>query len=341
MDETEITLHQHEKRSEKRAEHLAAKIDELKGETDMSTPVNVFTPAAEGAGMAAMLPAVMAAGMGRDGIGAGGAIGGGLGAGLVGGLLGGLLFGGNGGLLGRGNAGEGVVTPSQLTSAINGVTDNNNVTTILQSLGDIKAAVPLAEGQVQLAIAGAVGEVRSHIGAVENTLVNGQSMINKNISDAIASSLASQNNISQQIAAGNSMINLGIANLATSGLQNTYALNTAIRDDGDKTRALIVSQNDAMLNRQLAVAEAALLEQRAIGRSRETEVNVTQTVNQNQMQLQTQQQQQQQLILLSQIANGLANVTQIAHATNSNIIAGNSGAVATGPQSANPVNVNA
>jgi len=340
MANEEITLPQHEYASEMRAEKVMAKIDELKGESDMNAPVNVFTPAADAGGVAAMLPAAMMAGMGRSD-GTGGAIGGGLGAGLVGGLLGGLLFGG-GALGGRGAlAGEGCVTPTQLTAGLAGVTDSQQNTAVLQTLGAIQGAIPVAEGQVQLAIAGAVGEIRSHLGQVENGLTTGQSMINKNISEAIASSLASQNLLGQQIAAGNAMINLGIANLATSGLQNTYALNTAIRDDGDKTRSLIVAQNDAMLNRELATAQAALLEQRAIGRGRETEVNVTQTVNQNQMQLQSQQQQQQQLILLSQIAAGLANVTQIAHATNSNIIAGNAGAVTTGPQTANPVNVNA
>ena len=345
MDDTELTLHQHDQRSEKRAEHLAAKIDAIKGEEAMSTPVNVFTPAADG-GMAAMIPAAMMAGMGgRDGIGAGGAIGGGLGAGLVGGLLGGLLFGGQGGLLGRGADAAGVVTPAMLTSGLASVIDSNQNTTLLQSVGDVKAAVPLAEAQVQLAIAGAVGDIRSHLGQVENGLVNGQSLINKNISEAIAASLASQNNINVNVltqgsATRDAVTSFGVANLnATKDSQ--FATSVAISNSTKEILAALNAQNVDNLQRQLTVAEAALLETRAIGRSRETEVNVTQTVNQNQLQLQSQQQQQQQLILLSQIAAGLANVTQIAHATNSNIIAGNAGAVTTGPQSANPVNVNA
>jgi len=68
---------------------------------------------------------------------------------------------------------------------------------------------------------------------------------------------------------------------------------------------------------------------------------VTQSVNQNQLQLQAQAQQQQQLILLGQIAAGLNTVTQLQHATNSNIIAGNTGATTTGAQSATQTAVNA
>lgn len=337
MDNEEITLHQHEKHSQMRADHLGAKIDALKGETHMSTPVNVFTPAAEGGGIAAMLPAAMMAGMSGHG-GMGGAVGGGLGAGLVGGLLGGLLFGGNG-LNNRNNwGGDGIVTPAQLSSAINGVTDNNNVTTILQTLGDIKASVPLAEAQVQLALAGAQNDITNSINSNSVALMQGQFAINKNVSDTTAQIIATEVATQSAMQVAASSINLAIANLGTAGLQQTFALNSAIRDDGDKTRALIVAQNDAMLNRQLATAEAALLEQRAIGRSAATEVNVSQVVNQAQSQAQAQQQQQQQLILLSQIAAGFHGL-QNAIATNSNLIVGNTGATTTGAQTANPVNV--
>ena len=84
----------------------------------------------------------------------------------------------------------------------------------------------------------------------------------------------------------------------------------------------------------IANLQAELAEERGRGRSREVEVNVSQNVNQNQMQ----QQQQQQM---ASIMATLAGLTQIAHATNSNIIAGNSGAVTTAAQTANPVNVRA
>ncbi len=184
---------------------------------------------------------------------------------------------------------------------------------------------------MQLALAGAQADINSNIAMSLQTAIAGQAMINKNISDAIATSLASQGAIKETV------LSTGAANL-TATMNSKFELAATIRDDGDKTRALIVAQNDAMLNRQLATAEAALLEQRAIGRSAATEVNVSQVVNQVQAQSQAQQQQQQQLILLSQIAAGFQGL-QNAVATNSNLIVGNTGGVATGPQTANPVNV--
>lgn len=57
------------------------------------------------------------------------------------------------------------------------------------------------------------------------------------------------------------------------------------------------------------------------------------TQNQNQLQFQAQAQ------ALSQVAAALVEVNQLARATNQNLIIGNTGAVGTGPQTANPVNV--
>ena len=292
-----------------------------KKEDKMNEPINLFTNPS-GAGM-------------------GGAIGGGLGAGLLGGVLGGALLGGNGnGLFGNRGAGavEGFVTPTQLQTGLNGVTETLQNGTILQTLGDIKASVPLAEAQVQLALAGVQNDITTQINGGNVALMQGQFAINKNVSDntaqIIATEVATQNVVQNGIAA----VNLGIANLATSGLQNTFALSQTIRDDGDRTRALISAQNDAMLNRQLAVAESALLEQRAINRGTVSEVNVTQTVNQNQLQAQSQLQTQQQNLVLNNIWSRLEGM-QSAIATNSNLIIGNSGASTTGAQTSAPVNV--
>lgn len=88
------------------------------------------------------MPAMVATG-GTDGLGMGGGLIGGL---VLGSLLrnGGGLFGNDG--YGRGVGGEGCVTPSNLSAQLANVTDTQMNTTVLQSLGDIKAAVPLAEG---------------------------------------------------------------------------------------------------------------------------------------------------------------------------------------------------
>jgi len=305
--------------------------------TEMTDPVhikNIFEPGTNP--MASIMPFLGTGGWGGAGAGAGA----GLGAGLLGGVLGGALLGNNG-LFGRNGAGEGFVTPTQLQTATNGIIEANQNNAVLQTLGDIKGAIPLAESQVQLALAGVQSDLTQQINTNLLSTTQGIAGINQNVANATATIVATETAVKDAVEQAASANALAIAGVNTQSIQNTFALSQVVTNDGDKTRALIQSINDANLQRQLAVAEAQLAEQRATARSREVEVNVTQSVNQNQIQLQQQQQQQQQLILLSQIATGLANVTQIAHATNSNIIAGNTGAVTTGTQTANPVNVKA
>lgn len=325
-----MELIDHEVASERRYRDLKNHIHEVKdeltkGETEMTAqPVNVFESG--GGGM--------------------GAAGGGIGGGAIGGFLGAAL--GNGGLGGFGNrnnlGNDGVVTPMQLQTATQGIIDANQNTTLLQAVGDTKAAIPVAAQGTQLYVANAMSDLRSHLGQVENSLSAGQMAINKNVSDAIASSLASQNsinmNVSAQGAANREVTNAnGTANLvATKEAQ--YAIAAAIVSDGEKTRAMLVAQNEAALRTEITALQIRLQDQQSEARARGTEVNVTQTVNQNQMQLQAQQQQQQQAILLNGMWERM-NSMQNAIATNSNMIIGNSGAVATGPNTANPVNVRA
>lgn len=326
FEELSHALRGHEKASQQRFETLCEHIHETK-EHSMSTPEvrNIFETG----------------GMG----GAGAGLGAGLGGGLLGGILGGALLGNNG-ILGNRHGGYGgdVVTPMQLQTATGSIIDANQNTAVLQGLGDIKAAVPLAEAQVQLAIAQAQAGITQTLGQTENALLLGQTAINKNVTDAIAASLASQNNINVNVltqgsATREAVASYGVANLtATKDAQ--FATQVAISNSTKEILAALNDQNTANLQRQLTVAEQALLEQRAEGRARGTEVNVTQTVNQNQMQLQAQQQQQQQAILLNNLCQHVMGL-QNAVATNSNLIIGNTGATTTGPQTANPVNVRA
>jgi hypothetical protein len=272
---------------------------------------------------------------GASGMGAG--AGAGLGAGLLGGVLGGALLGNNrNGLLGNNGEGNvgGVVTPALLAASLAQVTDVQNNSTILQSLGDIKASIPYAEGQVQLALAGSTADINGNITSSTLSNLNGQVAINKNISDSIATALAGQGAIKD------SVLTAGATNL-NAILINRYELTKEVRDDGDKTRALLIAQNDATLNRELSVAQTALAEQRAIGRSRDVEVNVSQNVNQNQTQLQQQQQQQQQFLITNNLLQAILSQAQVAQATNQSLIIGNTGAVHGGNQTANPVNVRA
>lgn len=86
-----------------------------------------------------------------------------------------------------------------------------------------------------------------------------------------------------------STIQLGaIKDVSASVVNQGLATQIAIGHDGDKTRALIQSVNQDNLQRQLTVAQNALLEERFDRRGREVEVNVSQNVNQQQAQAQQQ-----------------------------------------------------
>lgn len=294
------------------------------GEPEMNVK-NIFEPGAGGAGLGAVGGAGIAA------------------------FLGSILA--RNGVLGGNANGDGCVTPAQLSAALAGVTDTQMNTAVLQELGKISGAIPAAEGQVQLALAGTQNALSNQIGQQSLAVATGFGNISQNIAQAQAAVIAVGESVKDTVNATSAQTQLGIANLATSGLQNAYAVTQAVTNEGEKTRALttagfervldrLTAQNEATLQRQVSDLTNALNEQRANNRAVGTEVNVTQTVAQNQAQAQMQNQVQQQAILLSNVVQMLAGL-QNAVATNSNLIVGNTGAVATGPQTANPVNVRA
>lgn len=348
-DDVAAQLAAHEALQKDRYEHTIEKLSDVKSHVKKGEKMETNP-------LAFMLPL-----MGNQGS-TGAAMGGGLGAGLLGGILGGTLLNRGGLLGGVGDGGAGYVTPAQLTAALNGVTESNNTSAVLQTLGDIKTgvagiptSVALAEGQVQLALQGAQADlnrnidstgdqVTAQISAAQLNNANNFAATSRQLSDIIATSLASQNainvNVLNSAAQTREAVNLnGAANMAATKDAAT-ATQLAINTSTSQILAALNAQDMANLQRQLTVAETTLAEQRSAARSREIEVTVSQTVNQTQLQTQAQNQQQQQLILLSQIAAGLGSL-QHATAANTQIIAGNRGYTQGGAQSAVPTNVTA
>lgn len=292
---------------------------------DVRVTNNIFSK--DGAkSMDAIIPALLAGGN------QGGGMGTGLGAGLLGGVLGGALLGGNGLGVNRAAVGaEGVVTPANLTAALAGVTDTLQNTTVVQGIGDIKANVQLAEAQVQLALAGVQSDLSAQANVNQAANTTGQAAINKNISESIATALAGQSSIKESIAA------YGVANLtATKDAQ--YALATAINADGEKTRALITSNEMANLQRQLTVSESRALEDRLFARTREVEVNVTNNNTNTATAIQAQNQAQAQSQAIIQLAAELRNLSgdiQAVRQSQSNINFGVQAGTSQGQQATN------
>lgn len=295
-------LSNHETASQERYEKLK---HHVKKEKEMQQPLNIF----EG--------------------GAGGLGGGGVATGL---LLGALL--GRGGLGGWGiNGGGECVTPMQLQTSTGSIIDAGQNTAIMGMLQNIATSVPVAEGQVQLALSQTAGQLSNQIGQQSLAVAQGFAGQAANTAQAQAAIIAVGESVKDAVNAN------GAANMIAT--KDASAANlAAINSSTNQILSALKDGQISSLERQLTVAELRNSEDRAEARARATEVNVTQTVNQNQMQLQAQQQQQQQAILLGQLVSVVGNL-QNAVATNSNLIVGNTGAVATGPQTANPVNVRA
>ena len=209
-----------------------------------------------------------------------------------------------------------------LTNLVNNGFGGSRDLTTMGKLCDIEKGVWQAEGQVQLAVAGAQSDINNRIGDALQTAIQGQGAIRKDISDAIQASLVSQGDIKQTVA------QVGATNIAATK-DAQFALTTSIRDDGDKTRALITRQYEDTLNRELSEARNALVELRSAGRVRESEINITNTNTATATQLQFQTQQQQQLQVLAQLAaevRNLANDVQVVRQTKSNVNFGVQGA---------------
>lgn len=140
----------------------------------------------------------------------------------------------------------------------------------------------------------------------------------------------------------------GFANVKDSQQASTFLLsnqintvNQNVSEQGCQTREVVLAAQNAILtalkDNRISELEDRVRELHGRGDARDSEVRVTQTVNQAQAQ-----QQQQQIVndRFARLEAILGNVIQVAHATNQNVIAGNSGPVATGAQTANPTNVN-
>ncbi|CAB4174058.1 hypothetical protein UFOVP961_21 [uncultured Caudovirales phage] len=241
----------------------------------------------------------------------GGAMGTGLGAGLVGGLLGTALFGRRG-LGGLGDEGGGVAPVT-----LQGVESVVNNSAIMSQLADIKAAIPLAEGQAQLALAGAqmdisnrvtssTGSVIASIGSFESNIManlNMQTQINqKGFSDNAAVTVAGAN--ANMIA---------IKDASVLAERNSWTLNQAITADGDKTRALIQSIDKSNDSRLITTLANEISELRNEGRLSTATGNITISNNNNAnaiAQQQQAQQQQQQLAVLAANVSALYSQNQ-------------------------------
>lgn len=230
------------------------------------------------------------------------------GGGLIGGLILGSLLRNNGNLFGGDGAG-----------AVAGATLRN----------------PPEQNQANMDLMAAVGSVDKAVAvstaAMEASQALQSSTIQAQLSQVAQASVAQINGVKDVVNAGTMVLAQQLNGIEKSIMENRYELSKDITSDGDKTRALITSQYEATLNRQLSDANAAVialqakLDTGAVARG----VEVTTTNNINQMQQQQQSQQQ-----WGQLYNVLWGLAQNIRSNNEAINVGS------GTLTANPTNTN-
>ena len=237
------------------------------------------------------------------------------GGGLIGGLILGSLLRNNGNLFGGSNDTN---TGAFATQA--GVQSVVNQSAIQQELADLKAAVPLSEANLQAALA-------AQQNALQQNIFQAQTVTQAGFAAQVQNLNQIENNVLRETAGINQAIAAVDRNLAVQ----TGVLSAVVKDDGDKTRALITSQYEATLNRQLSDANAEVIalrnRQELATATRGVEVNTTNNINQMQ-------QQQQQQTQYNQLANLIWGLGQQIRSTNEAINVGS------GTLTANPMNTN-
>lgn len=242
------------------------------------------------------------------------------GGGLIGGLiLGSLLRQGNGGLFG-GNGADGValsagrIPPEQSTANMQ----------LMQSIGAVDKAVAVGTASMEASQANQSAAITGQLNNVASSLA----ARTDGVKDII-----NTNNIAtmQQLSTVNQNIMQSNANLMQTIMGQGQVLQQAISNDGEKTRSLITNQYEMNLQRQLADANAAIIElrgdNRLAERSRGIEVTTTNNINQMQQQQQTQQQ-------FGNLANAIWGLSQNIRSNNEAINVGS------GTLTANPTNTN-
>ena len=228
------------------------------------------------------------------------------GGGLIGGLILGSLLRNNGNLFG----GDGAAGGAALRSPPEQVQANMS---LMQSIGDVNRSVALGTATTETSNATQTGQLTNAINAATSANLIAIQGVKDNVGSGTMLLAQQLNGVQQQV------------------MENRYQLAQDINNDGDKTRALITTQYEATLNRQLSDANAAVI---ALHAKLDTGVatrgvEITTTNNINQMQQQQQQQQQ-----YGQLYNALWALAQNIQNTNSAINVGS------GTQTANPANTN-
>jgi hypothetical protein len=239
----------------------------------------------------------------------------------------GMMMSGGDGLFGGGGLIGGLILGSLLR--------NNGNLFGADGAGGATLRSPPEQSQANMDLMAAIGAVAKDVAvstaAMEASQANQTIGLTSQLNNTTASLAARVDGVKEAVNAGTMVLAQQLNGVQQQVMQNRYELSKDISTDGEKTRALLVQQYEATLNRQLSDANAAVialqnkLDTGAVARG----VEVTTTNNINQMQQQSQQQQQ-----WGQLYNAIWGLAQNIRANNEAINVG------TGTLTANPTNTN-
>lgn len=231
------------------------------------------------------------------------------GGGLVGGLILGSLLRNNGNLFGGDGAGG-----AALGATLRNPPEQNQANMdLMAAIGAVDKSVAVSTAAMEASQATQTLGITSQLNSITQALASRVDGVKD---------IVNQNSVA--LMQGQAAINQNI-------MENRYELSKDISADGEKTRALITQQYELNLQRQLADANAAIIELRSREHAglaaRGVEVNTTNLINQNQ-------QQQQQQAQYGQLANLIWSLGQSIRNTDSAINVGS------GTQTSTPTNTN-
>lgn len=239
-------------------------------------------------------------------MGQGGGDGMGLGGGLIGGLILGSLLRNNGNLIGGDGAG------AALGATLRNPPEQN------QANMDLMAAIGAVDKSVAVSTAAMEASQATQTLGITSQL--------NNITQALASRVDGVKDVVNTNAVA---LMQGQAAINQNIMENRYELSKDISADGEKTRALITQQYEINLQRQLADANAQIIELRGNNNLQGAAAGITLTNTNNINQMQQQSQQQAQYAHLANLIYGLGQ-----NITNGAINVGS------GTLTANPTNTN-
>ena len=251
---------------------------------------------------------------------------GGTGGGLIGGIILGALLGNGNGLFG----GRGAAAAD--TALLRNPPEQNQANMdLMAAIGAVDKEVAVNMAAMEAATAAQTATITGNLNSVASSLAGRVDAV-KDVMNMNNIATMQQFNALDKSQTQNSIALMQQLNTVnTNLLQAQNSIQSAITADGTVTRALITSQYEANLQRELAVAQNEITELRGDRRLSEVSrgIEVTTTNNINQMQ-----QQQQQQAQYGQLTNLLWGLAQNIRNDNSAINVGS------GTQTSTPTNTN-